>query len=185
MTEEERKYQEGMRSPKNRFLGFFCHANEVGDSWGLNWPFSCGVIIFSIIVGISCASDVLKILKGNAFTSEESAGIFRFMFVLRIFSDLIALVAIGFGFHCVFTVSYRSSIISYYVLVLSLLLNTIFLIYCLFKIFTKAFWNIIGFSIFVWAFEEFILFLFTWVLFCNMVHTGKKVKQEAQNNLIA
>ena len=28
--------EENMRNPKNRFLGLFCHASEVGDSWGFN-----------------------------------------------------------------------------------------------------------------------------------------------------
>ena len=48
----QRAQEENLRSPKNRFLGIFCHANEVNDHWGPNWSFGCGVIFFSVLVGI-------------------------------------------------------------------------------------------------------------------------------------
>ena len=40
------------RSPKNRFLLLFCHAESVDDHWGCNWTFQCGVIMAGILIGL-------------------------------------------------------------------------------------------------------------------------------------
>ncbi len=170
-----------MRSPKNRFLGLFCHANDVDQSWGLNWPFSCGVIIFSIVCGLTTFSDLLGMAKRGYLTS--SFGVFKFMFVVRLFSDLIALIAIGFSIHSLIGLNQRSGVIGYYTLILSLLLNTVFLVYCLIHIFTSEFWKLVGFYFVPWCAEEFVLFLFTWILFCNMVDIGRKLKAQ-QNTFV-
>lgn len=174
MTEEEQRYQEGLRSPKNRFLGLFCHANDVDQSWGWNWPFSCGVIIFSIVVGLSSIYDLISLMRGKYFSSNT--GLFPLFFGIRLLSDFAALVAIVFAIKSIHAIDSRSSIIGYYLLVLSLVLNTAFLIYCIIKIFNKSFWNLVSFNIIPWSAGEFILFLFTWILFCNMVDIGRKIK---------
>ena len=49
---QKQEMEENQRNPKNRFLGLFCHANQVDSSWGYNWPFWCGVLMFSIVIGL-------------------------------------------------------------------------------------------------------------------------------------
>ena len=82
------------RNPKNRFFGLFCHANQVSDSWGLNWPFYCGVIMFSIVIGIMTLFDVSVI-----FTKffDQTKDWFLLWFIIRFISDLIALIGIVFA----------------------------------------------------------------------------------------
>ena len=175
MDEDYQKAQrENMTNPKNRFLGCFCHAKEVDNSWGCDWSFSCGVILFSFIIGIGAFSDIYYIAKEDIFTKGE--GILRFMLVVKIISDFISFAAIGISCFAVHKENLTYSIVSYYVAVLSFLIHSLFLIYCLISIFGN--FRIIGFFIFPWAFLEFCLLLFCWILFANQVYLGRKRKAQ-------
>ena len=166
--------EQNRRNPRNRFLGLFCHASEVNDYWGYNWPFWCGVLLFGIVIGLMTTFDIFFVLG----ILNMLRGWFLFWFIIRFFSDLVALIGILFAGLSICGVNFIKATISYYLMCLSLLCNTLFCIYCIFKIFEKEFWNKTSYKIIVWYFNEFVLFLFCWILFCNMVHIGRKIRQE-------
>ena len=181
MTEyQDQATQEAMRNPKNRFLFLFCHANDVGDSWGLNWPFYVGVIIFSILVGIITFFDLYYIFKDKCF--EKATGWFFFMFIVRLVSDGFAFVSIFFGFKSACRgVDSLSGAIAYYAILISLLLNTIFCIYCICSFLSGGFWEIVGWKVITFFLQEPILFAFAWILFGNMVEVARKIRSANEN----
>ena len=169
--------EQNKRNPRNRFLGLFCHAGDVGESWGLTWPFWCGVLMFSILIGLMTVLDVIFV----AGTFSAISGWFLFWFIIRFFSDLVALIGIVLAGLSICYVDFVKATISYYMMCFSLLLNTLFCLYCIVKIFDKDFWSNTTYRIIIWLFNEFVLFLFCWILFCNMVHIGRKLRQAASN----
>ena len=164
--------REQQRAAKNRFLLAFCHANDVGDSWGFNWSFQCGTVFFGILEGLSSVFDILSV-----FNNQSALRMFGLWSFIRFVSDVFALIGIFFGYHSVKTVNYKNSIIAYYTLFIGLLLNTIFLIYFFYYVFVhKWHWDIISFII-----GEIILFIFTWILFCNMVSINRQIRKAQEN----
>ena len=158
------KRQENLRNPKNRFLGVFCHAEQVDSAWGCDWSFQCGVIFFSIIILACSFFDVYEIASNKIFSSAYSGG-HQFFFGLKVFSDIINFIGIILGCIAVGYMNLKYSIISYYVAVLSLILNTIFFIYLFVAIFISwsKFWHEIAPVIFL----EIGLVFFSWILFCR------------------
>ena len=179
---QDQATQEAMRNPKNRFLFLFCHANDVGDSWGLNWPFYVGVIIFSILVGIMTFFDLYYMIKEDYFRNEDVHGWFTFMFILRLISDGFAVVSIIFGFKSVCqALESLSGAVAYYAILISLLLNTIFCVYCIIRVFSATFWGIIKWRIITFFLQEPVLFAFAWILFGNMVEVARKIRSANEN----
>ena len=175
--DQYQRQQENLTNPKNRFLGLFCHASEVDNSWGCGCPFSVGVIIFSIIIAIASFYDIYYIAKKNIFSSSVGS-LFKIFIVIKILSDLISFVGIGISCYAVHRENRRYSIIAYWVIVLSFLLNRVFLVYAIIAIF--SYWKYIQWSIIFWAFLEFVLLLYSWILFANQVYLGRQ--QNAQAN---
>ena len=172
---QKQEMEENQRNPKNRFLGLFCHANQVDNSWGMNWPFWCGVLMFGIIIGIISIYDFfgcISLIRDIEFTTSWR----NFFYVLRILSNIIAIVGISFAALSIVQTSFQKATIAYYTLIVSFLLNTIFCIFSLFSIFITRYW----YNVILWFFCDFILLIFLWILFCNMVDIGRKIKQ-AQN----
>ena len=179
--ENAKDIEENKKSPKNKFLGLFCHASEVNTSWGFNWPFSCGVIVFSILIGLMTILDITAIFT-KFFNNVK--GWFLFWFVVRFFSDLIALLAIVFAILSIVQTNFTNATIAYYELILSFICNTLFCGYCIFRIFDGEFWKITTYRLVIWLLNEFIIFIFCWIFFCNMVDIGRKIKvNEAADNL--
>ena len=166
------------RQAKNRFLGLFCHANQVGESWGYNWPFYGGVVIFSIVIGVMTLFDI------SAFFSKlfkDADGWLLFWIIIRFISDLIALIGIIFAIMSIAQSNFMRATIGYYCEVLSLLVNTVFCGYCIFSIFDGDFWKKTTYRLVIWLLNEVVLLLFCWILFCNMVDIGRQNKQAAAN----
>ena len=170
--------EQNKRNPKNRFLGLFCHASEVNDYWGYNWPFWCGVLLFGIVIGFMTFFDIFFVMG----TFSILSGWFLFWFIIRFFSDLVALIGIALAGFSICGTDFTKATVSYYLMCLSLLCNTLFCFYCIFKLFDKEFWSKTTYKIIVWLFNEFVLFLFCWILFCNMVHIGRKRRHQAATN---
>ena len=171
--------EENMRNPKNRFFGLFCHANEVDNSWGMNWPFWCGVLIFGIVIGLMTLLDM-----GSIFTTffGNVRGWFLFWFIIRCISDFIALIGIVFAALSIMSNNFTRATIAYYAMILSFVCNTAFCVYCIFRIFDGSFWRATTYRFVVWLVNEFVLFLFCWILFCNMVVIGRKNREQAAAN---
>ena len=181
MDTDEYKYreQENLRTPKNRFLGFLCHAKEVDNSWGCDWTFQCGVIMFSIIILIASFWDVYEIAYYKVFVNPPN-GWYKFFFGLKVFSDAVNFIAIFLSCFAVHKGNLKYSIISYWVAVFSLLLNTLFCVYMFIAMFIHfdKIWHEIPASIIL----EVGLVLFSWILFCNQVDLGRKRKQALNNS---
>ena len=174
-AEEEENY----RNPKNKFLGLFCHANQVDNSWGYNWPFYCGVIIFSIIAGLMTIFDI-SVMFGKFFKYLKRW--FLFWMIIRFLSDLICLIGIIFAIMSIVATNFTRATVAYYCMIVSLILNFAFCIYCLVRIFDKYFWEITTYRFIVWILNEFVLVWFCLILFCNMVDIGRKIRQNAAAN---
>ena len=175
---QKAQMEENLRNPKNRFLGFFCHAKEVDNSWGCDWSFSCGVIIFSIVIGVASFADIYTLAEHKIFAVGSGYKFFKFMFSIKIIADLISLIDIGLACYAVNRENLTYSIVSYWVMVLCFLLNSIFVIYILLAMFSE--WNNVYWGIFQWGIYEFGLLLFCWILFCNQVYLGRKKRQIQQ-----
>ena len=170
----KRAEQENLTNPKNRFLFLFCHAKEVDNSWGCNWSFSTGVVMFSIVMGLAAFFDVYYLAESQAF-KDATTGL-KVWFVVKVLSDFISLVGIAIACFAVTRQNLKFSIVSYYVVVLSFILNTLFLCSC----FYLMFYNPLILLFFIpWGVYEFGLILFCWILFCNQVYLGRKQREQA------
>ena len=170
------KREENLRNPKNRYLGIFCHAEKVDSSWGCDWSFQTGVIMFSVLIFACSIYDAYVIGSQQVFGSKYGAG-FKIIFGIKVISDIINFITIVLGFIAVCRLNLKYSIISYYCSVLSLIMNTLFLIYILIAMFIiwKDVWREIPPVILL----EIGLVMFSWILFCNQVDLGRKQRAAA------
>ena len=166
------------KSAKNRFLGFLWHANQVNESWGYNWSFSCGVVVFSIAISIMTLFDLNAFFTGLFGDADDWLLVWL---IIRFVSDFITLIGITFAILSIIQSNFIRATIGYYCMVLSLLINLAFCVYCIVSIFDKEFWETTTYRIVVWLFNEVCLFVFCWILFCNMVDIGRQNKRAAQN----
>ncbi len=170
-----------LRNPKNRFLGCFCHANEVDDQWGCGCPFSVGVIIFAIITGLQVLADIPFYIAISELLIFRYINVFTCFFFVRLVSDIFATLGIIYSLVSIIRSHYKSSISAYYCIIVNFVLNTVYCVYFLYE--TIAYkrggyiiWNI---SFFVY---EFFLVLYCWFLFCNMVTIGRKNRENTACN---
>ena len=175
----QRAQEENLRSPKNRFLGIFCHANQVDDHWGPNWSFGCGVIFFSVLVGIWTIFDTVSM---SLLIKRTIRGWFIFWCCIRFVSDIIAIIAMIIAMLSVSQTNFKKATVAYYMMIVSLIFNTAFFIYCIISIFDVNFWKATTFRIIVWMLNEVVLFIFCWMLFANMVDIGRKVRTTIGSN---
>ena len=175
MYENNYAQEENLRNPKNRFLGLFCHANEVDNTWGNGCPFWVGVVILSIIVGISAFSDIPSIKTIGYLLCWVNT--FTGMIILRIVSDVICLIGIIYAIISICRSNFRHAVVAYYCMCATFAFNTIFFIYCIYLLF-RYYRRKIKFRFISWFGDEFLLLLFCWFLFCNMVVIGRRNKQQ-------
>ena len=168
--------QENLKNPKNRYLGCFCHAKDVDNSWGCNWSFQCGVIVFSIVVFICSVADVYHIAGRKVFVKSPN-GLFTFFFIFKVVSDVLNFITMGLGFVGVGQHNLKLSIIAYWLSVASLALNTIFFIYIFVAIFI---WSDLVWPVMITViFLEIGLVILSWILFANQVDLGRKKREQA------
>ena len=125
--------ENNLRNPKNRFLGLFCHAREVDTTWGCKCPFWVGIVIFSFIIGGGAISDIPSIRSISRILIWID--LFTIFIILRITSDLFTIIGIIYVIFSICRSHYRASIIAYYCLVVTFVINTLFFIYIVFIIF--------------------------------------------------
>ena len=171
----QRAQQENLRNPKNRFLFLFCHAKDVDNSWGYNWSFQSGVILFSILIGIASLMDIYYIAEKEPFNKYD--GWFDFMLVLKILSDVASFIGIIAACYGVGVNHYTASIVAYYIEVLSFFLNTIYSVYSVYALFKH--FKFIGPFFIPWILLEICLLVFCWILFANQVTVGRERRAKA------
>ena len=171
--------QDSKYNPLNRFLFCCCHTDEVDVGWGWGccgcrtFPFSCGVLIFSAIMLVATAKDIIDI-ESNSY-SLKTRGHFKTFFYIKIAGDCSCILAALIALCSLRTINYCQSIIAYYLGFISFVANSAFCLYTIQWLFTLTFWFTVGvFTPIAWGIVEYILLLFDWVLFCNMVNIKRK-----------
>ena len=180
MYENQYDIERSQRNPKNRFLLCFCYANEVDDSWGCNCPFWVGVVILSIIEGCFAISDIPSI---GTITYLVWLNWFTFMIFLRCLSSFIAIFGILYALMSVCQSNYKYSVIAYYCMFVTFIINTVFSLYCI--VIIIKFFKRVQFRVLAWFTDEFLMLLYCWFLFCNMVVIGRKNKKAQQYNFFS
>ena len=189
--QQEEKKEGRCDNPRNRFMFLFCKTYEVDVGWGCGCcgcrlcPFSLGIYIFGLFMIIQCIKDIYNVVK-NDYLNEDSDKTFAAFFYVKIVGDCLCVLGGFIGGFSSWRFRYIYSVVAYYIVFLSFILNTIFLIYVITKITSLKFWSNIGFTkiftVILWYFYEYIWLVFLWLLFCNMVDIYRKKQKEAQKS---
>ena len=180
-------------NPKNRFLLLFCNTYEVDNGWGFGFcgcrafPFSLGVYIFSVVMSINCVKDFCDIQYSNYLVEDKIKDkTFVRFFYFKLFADALCVLGAVLGVFSVCLFSYCLSVVSYYTVSISFILNSTFCVYILTIIGTFKFWWTVGFlrilTVILWYVYEYVWLIFAWILFCNMVDINRKKQEEANKN---
>ena len=189
------RYNDGhYLNPHNRFLFIFCHASDVSENgWGCiccgrrTFNFKIAVFIFSIIMMFGSINDLIDITSMNYL--DEKDEFFEKMYYFKLASDCIIIIGILFSLCSVFRSNYCIFVISYYSIFISFYFNTIFCIYTLTQIkkqniilFLKNCFKGTFLTLLFWLFFDYVLLLFAWILFCQMIQ-GRRRRRQNQENL--
>ena len=172
--EYKKAEQENLQNPKNRFLGICCHAREIDSSWGCDWSFQTGVVMFGVLILIASFSDIYIIADNKVFKDSKLGGFGKFCFAVKVLVDVINLIIVIASCFALNIERLKLAIICYYVGVINLLLTTLFCVFILIEIFIN--WDVVWKEFISLIVLEPSLFLFDWILFCNQVDLGRKRK---------
>ena len=172
--------ENNLRNPKNRFLGLFCHANEVDTTWGCKCPFWVGIVICSVIIGAAAISDIPSIRAISYLLYWLD--LFTIFIILRLLSDLFTIIGIIYALYSLCQSHYRASVVAYYCLLVTFAINTLFFIFILIILFHSRYRARLVLRVLGWGFDYLFLLLFCWFLFCNMVNIGRRNRQQATAN---
>ncbi len=127
-------------------------------------------------MGIFVGKDVYKIADDSLI--QKSSGGFKLFFIIKAVCCFVIAIGIIIGLYASKGVRFCPATTAYYIMMLAFLLHTSFCVYCIFNILTWAFWKKVGIiNGILWGIEEYLLLLFTWILFCNMVTVGRKKRE--------
>ena len=128
--------RDSLYNPLNRFFCFL-HSSKVESGWAipiLGWkllPFSCGIYIFSFLMALYLANDLIEIPAMDYFEKHDK--IFKLFFYMQIISDIFLVISIVEGLYSVCGDKYIPSIVAYYSSILSFFCHTSFCIYTIFQ----------------------------------------------------
>ena len=124
------------------------------------------------------ANDLIEIPSMDYF--QEHDKIFKLFFYLQIISDIFLLLGIIEGLYSTCGNKYIPSIVAYYSLVICFIFHSAFCIYTIFQL--KQFEIIKGefFTIMLWLIYDYIMFYFSWFLFCNMIIIRRERRKVSQ-----
>ena len=175
-------------NPLNRFMFVLSKSEEVDNGWGWGccgcraFSFTCGVIVFSLVIVINSIKDINEIISSDYLTrkSDDSKDIIDYLkglvfdekdetfirfFYVKIVADSLAIAASAIGFLSIPNKSFCVATIAYYVGFISFLVNSSFIIFVITRISRASFWAQIGFTnignIFLWFIFEYVWILFT------------------------
>ena len=101
-------------------------SNELVNTWANARPFWDGVVLLSIIVGISAFSDIPSIKTiGYLLTWINT---FTFMIIIRILSDFICLIGTIYAIISICRSHFKYSVIAYYLVVATFVIKLFFLL---------------------------------------------------------
>lgn len=131
-TSKEEK-TDSLYNPLNRFFFIFLHSSKVENGWAIPilgcklLPFSLGVYIFSFLMILYIANDLIEIPAMDYFQEHDKT--FELFFYMQIVSDIFLVIGIVEGIYSSCGNKYIPSIVAYYSLILSFILHSSFCIY--------------------------------------------------------
>lgn len=131
-------YKDSVYNPFNRFFFLFLHSSKVETGWAipiLGWnllPFSCGVYIFSFLMTLYLANDLVEIPAMDYFKDHDAT--FKLFFYMQIVSDAFLVMGIVEGLYSACGDKYIPGIVAYYSVIISFLLHSAFCIYTIYQL---------------------------------------------------
>ena len=125
-TSKEEK-TDSLYNPLNRFFFIFLHSSKVENGWAIPilgcklLPFSLGVYIFSFLMILYIANDLIEIPAMDYFQEHDKT--FELFFYMQIVSDIFLVIGIVEGIYSSCGNKYIPSIVAYYSLILSFILQ--------------------------------------------------------------
>ena len=136
--QQKKIYKDSVYNPFNRFFFLFSHSSKVETGWAipfLGWnllPFSCGIYIFSFLMTLYLANDLVEIPAMEYF--KEHDGIFKLFFAFQIISDIFLVIGIVEGLYSACGDKLIPGIVAYYSLIICFLFHSAFCIYTILQL---------------------------------------------------
>ena len=131
-------YKDSVYNPFNRFFFLFIHSSKVETGWAipfLGWnllPFSCGVYIFSFLMTLYLANDLVEIPAMEYFKVHDAT--FKLFFYMQIVSDAFLVIGIVEGLYSACGDKYIPGIVAYYSLIITFLFHSAFCVYTIYQL---------------------------------------------------
>ena len=131
-------YKDSVYNPLNRFFFLFSHSSKVETGWAIpfvGWnllPFSCGIYIFSFLMTLYLANDLVEIPAMEYF--KEHDGIFKLFFAFQIISDIFLVIGIVEGLYSACGDKLIPGIVAYYSIIICFLFHSAFCIYTILQL---------------------------------------------------
>ena len=131
-------YKDSVYNPLNRFFFLFSHSSKVETGWAIpfiGWnllPFSCGIYIFSFLMTLYLANDLVEIPAMEYF--KEHDGIFKLFFAFQIISDIFLVIGIVEGLYSACGDKLIPGIVAYYSLIICFFFHSAFCVYTILQL---------------------------------------------------
>lgn len=131
-------YKDSVYNPFNRFFFLFSHSSKVETGWAipfLGWnllPFSCGIYIFSFLMTLYLANDLVEIPAMEYFKVHDAT--FKLFFYMQIVSDAFLVIGIVEGLYSACGDKYIPGIVAYYSLIITFLFHSAFCVYTIYQL---------------------------------------------------
>ena len=131
-------YKDSVYNPLNRFFFLFSHSSKVETGWAIpfiGWnllPFSCGIYIFSFLMTLYLANDLVEIPAMEYF--KEHDGIFKLFFAFQIISDIFLVIGIVEGLYSACGDKLIPGIVAYYSLIICFFFHSAFCVYTIIQL---------------------------------------------------
>ena len=131
-------YKDSVYNPLNRFFFLFSHSSKVETGWAIpfvGWnllPFSCGIYIFSFLMTLYLANDLVEIPAMEYF--KEHDGIFKLFFAFQIISDIFLVIGIVEGLYSACGDKLIPGIVAYYSIIICFLFHSAFCVYTILQL---------------------------------------------------
>ena len=131
-------YKDSVYNPLNRFFFFLSHSSKVETGWAIpfiGWnllPFSCGIYIFSFLMTLYLANDLVEIPAMEYF--KEHDGIFKLFFAFQIISDIFLVIGIVEGLYSACGDKLIPGIVAYYSIIICFLFHSAFCVYTILQL---------------------------------------------------
>ena len=131
-------YKDSVYNPLNKFFFVLSHSSKVETGWAIpfvGWnllPFSCGIYIFSFLMTLYLANDLVEIPAMEYF--KEHDGIFKLFFAFQIISDIFLVIGIVEGLYSACGDKLIPGIVAYYSLIICFLFHSAFCVYTILQL---------------------------------------------------